>query len=105
MFQEPVNGIAIELDILKRLMGAARLSGFSNPEAAEDAAEDDLAPWRTLTHHPRQVELTVEAAQQISAAALQGLAGVQDGGDQAWKTLVVADVQHVARACRQRHRM
>lgn len=96
------NSVTIELDTLKRLIVAARLSRFADPEAAENAAEDDIALWRTRANRPQQVELTVEAAEQISAAALTGLAGVQEC-DQAWKTLVVADLRQVADACRKRH--
>jgi hypothetical protein len=81
---------------------AARLSRFSELQAAESAAEDDIALWRTSANRPQQVELTVEAAEQISAAALVGLTDLQDC-DQAWKTLVVSDLRQVADACRQRH--
>lgn len=107
---EPVPSIAIEFDALRRLLGAAKLARFSDPEAAEHAAEGDLAPWRTgADRHPRQVELTVEAAQQISAAAMRGLTAVGEGErawptrDQAWKTLVVSDLRHLAEACLHHH--
>lgn len=99
MRRDVANSVSIELDALKRLVGAARLSGFSNPEAAEDAAEDDVALWRGRARGPQRVELTVEAAEQITAAAVHGLIGVQDC-DQAWKARVVSDLQYVAAACR-----
>ena len=94
-----VNSVPIEYDALKRLMAAARLSGCPSPEAAEVAAEDDLAPWQTFTSHPQQVVFTAEAAQQISAAAMIGLTSL-NGGEEAWRTQVVTDLRNVADACR-----
>lgn len=93
------NSVTIELDTLKRLIVAARLARSASPEAAEQSAEDDIATWRTSTGRPQWVELTAATAQQISAAAVQGLADLP-GCDQAWRTQVGSDLKRVQNGCR-----